>query len=211
MKTVFVVLTFAASLTVVTVANAWLGDSEPVLVQRYGSPRAVQISTGDIPTQKGFYVELTEAFTTNVSLIASTNDDYNLDLVETRQRDIFTKDGRNIAVYVGNVGEKYDGIDYSGSSVREVIDCPIAWHKNKRGDNVGDFVFFSPVEINTMLQNNQGNSTWADGWHPLSSVPGIYVKHTADKSRLAIAYGASDREIHQLEFRMVDEAAKTAD
>jgi hypothetical protein len=211
MKTAFVVLTFAASLTVVTAANAWLGDSEPVLVQRYGPPHAVQISTGDIPTQKGFYMELTEAFTTNVSLIASTNDDYNLDLVETRQRDTFTKDGRNITVYVGNVGEKYDGIDFSGASVREVINCPITWHKNKHGDNVGHFVFFSPAALNTLLENNQGNSTWSEGWHPLSSVPGIYIKRTADKSRLAIAYGASDSEIHQLEFRMVDEDGKTAD
>src|ERR1700681_4786381 len=100
MKTPFIALTIAASLIAITTANAWLGDSEPILVQRYGPPHAVEISTGDIPTQKGFYVELTEAFTTNVSLIASTNNDYNLDLVETRQRDTFTKDGVHITVYV---------------------------------------------------------------------------------------------------------------
>jgi len=83
MKTISIALAVAASLAAITTANAWLGDSEPTLAQRYGSPRAVELSTGDIPTQKGFYVELTEAFTTNISLIASTNNDYNLDLVET--------------------------------------------------------------------------------------------------------------------------------
>jgi hypothetical protein len=211
MKTILMALTIAASLALITTANAWLGDSEPTLAQHYGSPRAVEISTGDIPTKKGFYVELTEAFTTNISLIASTNDDYNLDLVETRQRDTFTKNGQKITVYVGNVGEQYNGIDFSGSSVREVINCPIAWQKNRHGDNVGHFVLFPPAAINALLENNQGNSTWADQWHPLSSVPGIYIKRTADKSRLVIAYGVSENEIHRLEFRMVDQNGQTAD
>lgn len=211
MKTAFIALTIALSLTAITTANAWLGDPEPTLVQRYGSPHAVEISTGDIPTKKGFYVELTEAFTTNVSLIASTNDDYNLDLVETRQRDTFTKDGQKITVYVGNVGEQYNGVDFSGSSVREVVNCPLAWQKNTHHDNVGQFLFFSPAAINTILKNNQGNSTWADSWHPLSSLPGIYIKRTADKSRLVIAYGTSEKEIHRLEFRMVDANGQTAD
>jgi hypothetical protein len=211
MKTISIALTIAASLSAVATATAWLGDKEPTLVQRYGPTRAVEISMGDIPTQKGYYVELTESFTTNVSLIATTNNDYNLDLVETRQRDAFTKDGRNIVAYVGNVGEKYNGIDFSGSSVREVINCPLAWQKNKHGDNVGRFVFFSSAAIATLLENNKGDSTWADTWHPLSSTPGIYIKRTADKSRLAIAYGVSENEIHRLEFRLVDEAGKSAD
>jgi hypothetical protein len=211
MKTVSIALAIAASLTAITTANAWLGDSEPALARRYGPPRTVEISTGDIPTQKGYYVELTEAFTTNVSLIASTNNDYNLNLVETRQRDTFTKDGRRIAVYVGNIGEKFNGIDFSGASVREVVYCPIAWHKNPYHDNVGQFMFFSPSAINTLLDNNKGDSTWTDTWHPLFSVPGIYIKRTADKSRLAIAYGASENEIHRLEFRMVDQAGNPVD
>ena len=151
MKIVLIALTVAASLTIIVTANAWLGDPEPTLVQHYGSPRAVEISTGDIPTQKGFYVELTEAFTTNISLIASTNNDYNLDLVETRQRDTFTKDGLGITVYVGNIGEKYNGVDFSGSSVREVINCPIVWRKNSHRDNVGHFMFFSPSAINVLI------------------------------------------------------------
>jgi hypothetical protein len=211
MKTIPIALAIATSLTAITAANAWLGDSEPTLVQRYGSPHAVEISTGDVPTQKGFYVELTEAFTTNVSLIASTNNDYNLDLVETRQRDTFTKDGLGITVYIGNVGEKYNGIDFSGSSVREVIHCPIVRRKNSHGDNVGHFMFFSPAAINTLLENNKGDSTWVDNWHTLSFIPGTYIKRTADKSRLAIAYGVSESEIHRLEVRMVDEAGKSAD
>ena len=169
-------------------------------------PAPWRSAPSDIPTQKGFYVELTEAFTTNISLIASTNNNYNLDLVETRQRDSFTKDGRRITVYVGNIGEKYNGVDFSGASVREVIYCPIAWHKNSHHDNVGQFMFFSPSVISALLENNKGDSTWTDTWRPLSSVPGIYIKRTADKSRLAIAYGASENEIHRLEFRMVEPA-----
>src|SRR6266403_834184 len=110
MKSLFIALTIAASL--IANANAWLGDSEPALVQRYGPPRAVEISTGDIPTQKGYYVELTASFTTNVSLIASTNDNYNLDLVETHQRETFTKAGLGVVVYIGNAAEKYDSVDF---------------------------------------------------------------------------------------------------
>ena len=211
MKTISIAVTIAASLAAVATTNAWLGDSEPTLVQRYGSPRAVEISTGDIPTQKGFYVELTEAFTTNVSLIASTNNDYNLDLVETRQRDTFTKDGLGITVYVGNVGDKFNSIDFSGASVREVINCPLVWQKNSHHDKIGRFVFFSPSALNALLEKNKGDSTWTDAWHPLFSVPGIYIKRTADKSRLAIAYGASENEIHRLEFRMVDQAGNPVD
>jgi hypothetical protein len=211
MKTIFITLTVATSLTLITTAHAWLGDAEPTLVQRYGSPHAVEISTSDIPTQKGFYVELTEAFTTNVSLIASTNDNYNLDLVETRQRDTFTKDGQKITVYVGNVGEQYNGVDFSGSSVREVINCPIVWNTNTHHDNVGIFRFFSHAALNTLLDNNKSTSTWADTWHPLSSLPGIFIKRTADKSRIAIAYGVSETEIHRLEFRMVDANGQTSD
>jgi hypothetical protein len=211
MKTIPIALTIVASLTAVATANAWLGDSEPTLVQRYGPPRAVEISTGDIPTQKGFYVELTESFTTNISLIATTNNDYNLDLVETRQRDTFTKDSLGIVVYVGNVGEKYNGVDFSGASVREVINCPLVWRKNKNGDKVGHPVAFSPAAISALLENNKGNSTWADNWHTLSFIPGTYIKRTADKSRMAIAYGVSETEIHRLEFRMVDDAGKSAD
>jgi hypothetical protein len=211
MKTISIAVTIAASLAAVATANAWLGDSEPTLVQRYGSPRAVEISTGDIPTQKGYYVELTESFTTNVSLIASTNNDYNLDLVESRQRDTFTKDGLTITVYVGNVGEKYNGADFSGASVREVINCPLVWQKNRNGDKVGHSVPFSPAALNALLENNKGNSTWADNWHPLSLTPGIYIKRTADKSRMAIAYGVSETEIHRFELRMVDGDGKSAD
>src|SRR5437016_6527958 len=134
MKSLFIPVTIAASLA--ANANAWLGDSEPTLVQRYGPPRAVEISTGDIPTQKGYYVELTASFTTNVSLIASTNDNYNLDLVETRERYTFTKDSLGVTVYLGNAGEKYNGVDFSGLSVREVINCPLVWRKNTHGDKV---------------------------------------------------------------------------
>ena len=211
MKTISIALSIAASLTIITTANAWLGDSEPSLAQRYGPPRAVEIATGDIPMQKGLYIELTESFTTNVSLTVSTNDDYNLDLVETRQRDIFAKDGQHIAVYIGNIGERYNGVDFAGASVREVINCPIVWQKNTQGDKFGRFVFFSPSAVNTLLQNNQGNSTWSDGWRTLPLLPGIYFKYSPDKSRMAIAYGASENEIYRLEFRMENQSSLFAD
>jgi len=211
MKIASIALAIATSLTALTTANAWLGDSEPTLVQRYGPPRAVEVSTGDIPTQKGFYVELTASFTTNVSLIASTNDNYNLDLVETRERYTFMKDSLGVTVYLGNAAEKYDSVDFSGLSVREVINCPLVSRKNTHGDRVGRFMFFSPAAINALLDNNKGNSTWADVWRPTSLMSGIFIKRTADKSRMAIAYGASENEIHRLEFRMVDETGKSAD
>lgn len=211
MKTISIALTIAASLALVATSQAWLGDPEPTLAQRYGKPLAVEVSTDDIPTQKGVYIELTEAFTTNISLIASTNDNYNLNLVETRQRDTFMKDGEHITVYIGNVGEHYNGVDFSGASVREVINCPITWQKNTHNDLVGRFAFFSPTAINTMLENNHGDSTWPDDWRALSSTPGIFVKRTADKTRIAIAYGTSDKKIHRVEFRMVDQNGQTAD
>src|SRR5580704_14180899 len=66
-------LTIAALLTAISTANAWLGDNEQELIQRYGKPRLVELTTGDIPTQKGYYAELKENFSTNVSLIASTD------------------------------------------------------------------------------------------------------------------------------------------
>ncbi len=211
MKTIFIALSVTASLAFITTANAWLGDPEPTLAQRYGSPRAVEIATGNIPTKKGVYIELTESFTTNVSLTVSTNDDYDLDLAETHQRDTFTKDGQHIAVYIGNVGEKYNGVDFAGSSVREVFHCPIVWQKNTQGDKFGRFLFFSPTVVTTLLQNNQGNSTWSDGWRTLPLLPGIYFKYSPDKSRMAIAYGASENEIYRLEFRMEDQSSLFAD
>jgi hypothetical protein len=211
MKTISIALTIAASLALVATAHAWLGDPEPTLAQRYGKPLAVEVSTDDIPTQKGVYIELTEAFTTNISLIASTNNNYNLDLVETRQRDTFIKDGQHIAVYIGNVGEHYNGVDFSGASVREVINCPLTWQKDSHDDQIGRFMFFSPANINTLLENNRGGSTWPDDWRPLLSTPGIFVKRTADKTRIAIAYGTSDQKIHRVEFRMVDQNGQIAD
>ena len=97
----------------------------------------MEISNGDIPTQKGYYAELKENFSTNVSLIASTDTDYNMDLVENRKRYTFQKDDLGIVVYVGNANEKYSGVDFAGKSAREVVASPIVWKKNKNGDKVG--------------------------------------------------------------------------
>ena len=215
MKSISIALTIAASLTAISTARAWLGDSEDALIQRYGRPRTVEATTGDVPMKKGFYAELKENFNTNVSLIASTDTNYNdvdygMDIVETRTRYKFEKDGQRITVYVGNPDEKYGSADFTGKSSREVIYSSSVWQKNKIGDKVDHPLAFSPTAINTILENNKGGSTWADGWQP-GPTPGIYIKHTADKARMAIAYGPSEKEVYRFEVRMVSDEDKKAD
>ena len=215
MKPSSVALTLVALLATIPIAHARLGDTESELVQRYGKPKLVQLTTGDIPMQKGYYAELKENFNTNVSLIASTDKGYNeigygMDLVETRTRYTFEKDGIRRLVYLGNTNETYDGVDFAGKSAREVINAPIVWVKDKHGDKIGQPVPLSPSAINTILEDNKGNATWADAWQPIA-VPGTFIKRTTDKSRLAIAYGASPTEIYRLELRMVDDTGKATD
>jgi hypothetical protein len=209
MKPISIALTMAALLSAVSTANAWLGDSEDALSRRYGKPKAVELSNGSIPTQRGYYGELKEHYSTNVSLIASTAADYSMDLVENRKRYSFQKDGLAIMVYVGNTNEQYKGVDFAGKSAREVISCPVVWKKNKNGDKVGHPVAFSPAAINAILRDNQSDSAWADDWHAISP-PGTYIKRTIDKSRLAIAYGVSENEIYRLDIQMADDATKSA-
>ena len=208
MKPSSIALTIAALLTTISTANAWLGDSEDALSHRYGKPKTVEMTTGDIPTQKGYYAELKESFGTNVSLIASTDTGYSMDLVESRKRYTFQKDGSGIVAYVGNTDEKYNGVDFAGKSAREVVLCPVVWKKNKTGDKVGYPVAFSPSTINTILDNNKGDSVWADDWQT-APTPGAYIKRTLDKSRLAIAYGISENEVYRLDIEMVDDATKS--
>ena len=208
MKPSSIALTIAALLTTISTANAWLGDSEDALSHRYGKPRAVELSTGDIPTQKGYYAELKENFGTNVSLIASTDTGYSMDLVENRKRYTFQKDGFGIVVYVGNANEKYNGDDFAGNSAREVITCPVVWKKNKNGDKVAHPVAFSLPTVNTILDNNKGDSAWGDAWQT-APTPGAYIKRSLDKSRLAIAYGVSENETYRLDIQMVDDATKS--
>jgi hypothetical protein len=210
MKLASIALTIAALLTAIPRANAWLGDSEDALTQRYGKPKAVEISTGDIPTQKGYYAELKENFSTNTSLIASTAKGYGMDLVETRKRYTFEKDGSRIMVYVGNDGEKYGAVDFAGKSAREVITCPSVWKKDKTGDKIGHPVAFSQATINTVLDDNKGDSAWADDWRSIP-VPGTYIKRTTDGTRMAIAFGVSDHEVYRLEIRMAADASKMTD
>jgi len=210
MKPLSIALTVAALLTAVPRANAWLGDSENELTQRYGKPKAVEISNGDIPMQRGYYAELKEDFNTNVSLIASTAKGFGLDLVENRKRYTFEKDGSRIVIYIGNDGEKYGGVGFTGKSAREVITCPVVWKKNRNGDKVGHPVAFSQAAIDTILDNNKGDSAWIDDWRSIST-PGTYIKRTTDGTRMAIAYGVSEHEIYRLEVRMADDATKATD
>lgn len=207
MKPISIALTMVALLSAIPTANAWLGDSEDALTRRYGKPKAMELSNGSIPTQKGYYGELKEHYSTNVSLIASTATDYSLDLVENRKRYTFQKDGFGIVAYVGNTNEQYSGVDFAGKSAREVISSPIVWKKNKNGDKVGHPVPFSPAAINAILDNNHGDSTWTDGWRSISP-PGTFIKRTIDKSRIAIAYGTSENEIYRLDIEMVDDATR---
>jgi hypothetical protein len=131
-----------------------------------------------------------------------------MDLVESRKRYTFQKDGLGIVVYVGNADEKYNGVDFAGKSTREMITCPVVWKKNKIGDKVGYPVAFSLSTINTILDNNKGDATWRDDWQP-APTPGAYIKRTLDKSRLAIAYGVSENEIYRLDIEMVNDATKS--
>src|SRR5580700_10289794 len=141
MKTASIALTVTALLAAISTADAWLGDSETELIQRYGKPRVVELTTGDIPMQRGYYAELKENFSTNVSLIASTDTNYNsigygMDLVETRTRYKFENNGSGITVYVGNTNEQYSGVDFAGKSAREIVKSGTVWQKNKNGDKV---------------------------------------------------------------------------
>jgi hypothetical protein len=213
MKPVVIVAIITAALGITATANAWLGDSQDALIQRYGKPTLVQLTTGDIPTQKGYYAELKENFSTNVSLIAWTGTNYDeigygMDLVETRTRDTFEKDGLKIVAYLGNAGEKYNGADFSARSAREIINSGAVWEKDKSGDQFVRSVPLSPSVVDAFLENNKGDSTWADGWQP-SSIPGTWLKRTTDKVRMAIAHGTSEHQIYQLEVQMVDDQTRS--
>jgi hypothetical protein len=214
MKPLSIASALAAMLAATTTANAWLGDSLDTLTQRYGKPRRIESTTGDIPTQKGQYAELKESYGTNVSLIAqlSTNYDeigYGMDLVETRTRYLFVTNGLGIVVYIGTTGEKYNGADFSGRSAREILRAGSVWRKDNSGDKFTHPVPLSPSVVDAFLENDKGDSTWIDGWQPFSA-PGIYLKHTADKMRLAIAQGASEHQLYRLEIRMVDDKSRLA-
>jgi len=215
MKPVSIAIALAAMLAVATTANAWLGDSLATLNQSYGNPLWMQSTTGDIPTQKGQYAELKESYGTNVSLIAqlSTNYDeigYGMDLVETRTRYLFVTNGLGIVVYIGTTGEKYNGADFSGRSAREIISSGAVWEKDKSGDKFRHPVPLAPSVVDTFLENNKGDSIWADAWQP-SAVPGTWLKRTTDKMRMAIAHGTSEHELYRVEVRMVDDATRALD
>jgi len=220
MKPVSIASAIVAMCAATITANAWLGDSPATLDQRYGKPVWMQSTTGDIPGQKGQYAELKESYGTNVSLIAqmSTNYDeigYGMDLVETRTRYRFVTNpatnsgqrGLSIVVYIGNPGETYNGADFSGRSAREVLYAGSIWQKNTSGDKFTHPVPIPPSVVDAFLENNQGDSTWVDGWQPYSS-PGLYLKHTADKMRLAIGNGPSEHQLYRVEVRMVDDKTR---
>ncbi len=215
MKFMLIALTGAAVIGVAATANAWLGDSQDALIQRYGKPTLVQLTTGDIPAQKGYYAELKENYSTNTSLIAWTGTNYNeigfgMDLVETRSRYTFEKDGLDIVAYVGADGEKYNGVDFTGRSAREIINSGTVWENDKSGDKFRHTVPLAPSVVAAFLENNKGDSTWADAWQP-SAIPGTWLKRTTDKMRMAIAHGISEHEIYRVEVRMVDDATRALD
>jgi hypothetical protein len=214
MKPLSIASAIAAMLAAATTANAWLGDSMASLDQHYGNPVWMQSTTGDIPTQKGQYAELKEGYGTNVSLIAqlSTNYDeigYGMDLVEIRTRYLFVTNGLGIVVYIGNRGETYNGADFAGRSAREVLHAASVWRKDTSGDKFTHPLPIPPSVVDAFLEHNQGDSTWVDGWQPYS-VPGLHLRHTADKMRLAIGQGPSERRLYRVEVRMVDDKTREA-
>jgi hypothetical protein len=215
MRATFMALAVTVLLVAASTANANLGDSLDTLIQQYGKPTLVQSTTGDIPTQKGYYAELKENYNTNVSLVAWTGTNYNevgygMDLVETRPRFTFEKDGLTVIAYIGNAGEKYNGADFSDRSAREILNCGSVWKKDKSGDQFRQSVPLSPSVIDSFLEHNKGDSTWADAWQP-SATPGTWLKRTADKTRLAIAHGTSENQLYQIEVRMVDDTTQATD
>jgi hypothetical protein len=212
MKPVSIAIALAAMLAVATTANAWLGDSLATLNQSYGNPLWMQSTTGDIPTQKGQYAELKESYGTNVSLIAqlSTNYDetgYGMDLVEIRTRYLFVTNGLSIAVYIGNGGETYNGTDFSGRSAREILRAASVWQKDSSGDKFTHPLPIPPSVVDAFLEHNQGDSTWVGGWQPYSA-PGLYLRHTVDKTRLAIGQGPSENQLYRVEVRMVNDKTR---
>jgi len=214
MKPVSIGSAIAVMLAATATANAWLGDSLVSLDQHYGKPAWMQSTTGDIPTQKGQYAELKEGYGTNVSLIAqlSTNYDeigYGMDLVEIRTRYLFVTNGLGIVVYIGNPGETYNGTDYSGRSAREILHAGSVWQKDTSGDKFTHPLPIPPSAVDAFLEHNKGDSTWVDGWL-VHSAPGLYLKHTADKMRLAIGQGPSEHQFYRVEVRMVDDKTRAA-
>ncbi|MGD1019128.1 MAG: hypothetical protein ABSA12_07395 [Verrucomicrobiia bacterium] len=215
MKPMFVALTVAAWIGAAATANAWLGDSQDALTQRYGKPTLVQLTTGDIPAQKGYYTELKESYGTNTSLIAWTGTNYDeigfgMDLVETRSRYTFAKDGLPIVVYIGAAGEKYNGVDFAARSAREIINSGAVWETDKSGDKFRHPLPLAPSVVDAFLENNKGDSAWADAWQP-SAIPGTWLRRTTDKMRMAIAHGTSEHELYQVEVRMVDDTTRALD
>ena len=215
MKPTFIAVMIAAVLGITATANAWLGDSQDALIQRYGKPKLVELTTGGIPAQKGYYAELKENFSTNVSLIAWTGTNYDeigygMDLVETRSRYTFERDGLKIITYIGNAGEKYNGADFFDRSAREIVNSGAVWEKDKSGDQFRRSVPLSQSVIDAFLENNKGESTWPSAWQP-SLIPGTWLKRTADKARMAIAHGTSEHQFYRLEVRMVDDLTRAAD
>jgi len=209
MKPALVGLTIAATFAIASTANAWLGDSQDALIRRYGKPVLRQLTTGDIPNQRGYYAELKENYSTNISLIAemSTNYDeigYGMDLIERRTREIFRTNDMIIAVYIGNVGETYTGADFAGRSVREILSDGSIWQKDSFGDKYAHPLPLAPSVISAFLADNKGESGWEEGWQS-SGTPGTWLKRSGSKARMAIAHGPSEQEIYQIEVRMVSE------
>jgi hypothetical protein len=214
MKAQLIASAVAALLAATTTANAWLGDTLDTLTHRYGKAAWMESTTGEIPTQKGQYAELKEAYGTNVSLIAqlSTNYDaigYGMDLVEIRTRYLFVTNGLGTVVYIGNTGETYNGADYSGRSAREILHAGSVWQKDTSGDKFTHPVPIPTPVVDAFLENNKGDSTWVDGWQPYSA-PGLFLRHTADKMRLAIGQGPSEHQLYRVEVRMVDDKTRAA-
>ncbi|HTS17404.1 MAG TPA: hypothetical protein VMP11_07520 [Verrucomicrobiae bacterium] len=212
MKSAYLGLTTAALFSLAATAHAWLGDTREALIQHYGKPVLTQLTTGDIPTQKGYYAELTENYSTNTSLVAwegtnYTEVGYGMDLVETRTRETFVTNNLTIAVYIGNSGETYNGVDFSGRSAREVIHSGSVWRTDASGDQFTHRLPLSPAVVDAFLDANKGDSTWSKVWRP-SQVPGSYLKRTADKMRLAIAHGTSPHDLYHLEVRMIDDQTR---
>jgi hypothetical protein len=209
MKPLLLCLAAALVLALAADSRADLGDTPQQLKDRFGAPISVEKTTGDIPTQYGYYLELAENSSTNLIWMAPSKDGHYLELIEKRTRCTYFEDSLRVLAYLGIPNEKYGGIDYSGKCAREVVDGPIRWEKNIAGDKVGHPLPLTQETIGLELDANKGHSTWSDDWEPMIT-PGRFIRSTADRTRNAIAYGVSPQEVYRLEVIMADSDTASA-
>ena len=125
---------------------------------------------------------------------------------ESRKLYNFEKDGFTVAIFLGNAGEKYNGVLFEGRSAKETIAKMV-----QVGTNARKAAPLSAQTIEGILEANRGNSTWQKEWQFQNSSAGgdSYAKWTANKTRKATITGDPGKEIYSLAVEMRDVGEKT--